>query len=200
MRFITSYALVWAFCFTLSGVGYSTDFSGFFLNPSINYTSQLSETDLEWTEQKAKSETKSYNITAGYSLSGGLLIGLKYLSQIRKSLNETWGEEESTVDLKAAGLSFGFINHGLCAYLSSYSIQKPKLTYPEQEWEYTSGSGSSLEFIYLIDVGGWWIGPHLAFHNQEFKAVSSGNTNYDESFIKLNYTTIEHYLSLFILM
>ena len=60
---------------------------------------------------------------------------------------------------------------------------------------YSQGSGTMFDAMYLIDVGGWFIGPQLSWIQVKYKRYSSTeNNNLEDVFISMDQTDIQPYL------
>lgn len=136
----------------------STASASFILAPGFGYMKTGSKNDATDTE----TTTTYLNLKFAYDMEGWAL-GVAY-----DSFSSDDGSTETTVT--GTGLYVGYLwsswNVGLEYYLTS-SYDSGSTTY--------EGSGMGFNFGYMIDAGGWKLGPQIVYRSHTFTEDSNGN-------------------------
>ena len=182
----------------IGSTGYSAGLSdGGFLQAGVYYyTLDLVDKQTDANDNTQKVSRTFLNLTAGYSMASGLLLGLKYLSLTTKS--GASGEVQQKVT--GAGLGIGFFSDGLYVMVSTMALIAPEweLTGGTTEQTYSDGSGLVLDLAYLLDVGGWFLGPQITWQSLEYTKLKVDG-QVDTDFIKRTATEIQPYLAFLVL-
>ena len=127
------------------------------------------------------------NLSAGYSLGNGFIVGGKYYSEVNSS--ETTDFDGDTSDgetqYSTMGIMAGY-NYDAFLVMGSYLLlDPPKSTTTDSEGDetgYSEGSGFILDFSYMFDVGGFQVGPQVSYISFTYEKYESNGTE-DTNFV-----------------
>ena len=174
--------------------------AGLFINPAVHYHTEDLESKYQWGDSNEYRYNTILNTTLGYNLGDGLLFGLKYLHDIYETDNVPFWEENSgssdKITSNVVGAGVGFFVDKLSFFISILSNPYRKNTMTQVV--HSKGSGTMIDMIYLIDLGGFYIGPQLSWINIKYKKYDGEeNDNLEDVFISMEQTKIEPYIGLF---
>lgn len=150
--------------------------SPFVLQPGILYLSQSSQEKESAQTNNDKSSSLNLNLTAGYKVGFGLILGAKYFSQIRTAkLAKSSATDKS--HLSSVGLTLGTELSNAWIAASWMGIQPPKRLISNSDLTYKGGSGLILDAMLYTKVGRINFGPQVSWIMLNYKSKSIGGSH-----------------------
>jgi hypothetical protein len=163
--------------------------AGLFLQAGLLYYTQSARTPSTTGTTVTRSRaTTNFNTLAGYSLGNGLALGIKYYNETSQDgwkFSDSASPPESKTS--ALGPAVGVQLGNFAAFGSYLVIQAPENVVASQKFD--GGGGYILDFMYLINMGGWSFGPQISMIDFQYKksTVNGVETTIDPP-------TVEDYL------
>ena len=170
---------------------------GWYINPALFYLDSEITYQPQWTGSELDAEWVKLNLSAGYSMAGGLLLGLKYYND---KYTEGSGANKEVTEITALGAGVGFRVEELALQVSVMALQAPERTDTRTDLTLSDGTGTMVDLMYLADLGGWYLGPQLTYRSFEYKKMESDNSSLAtavSAFTKATETHIEPYICFF---
>jgi hypothetical protein len=161
------------FCCPIHNFAFSE--SPFVLQPGILFLSQSSLEKESTQTNNDRSSSLNLNLTGGYDVGFGLVLGAKYFSQIRTAkLAKSSSTDKS--HLSSVGLTVGTELPNAWIAASWMGIQPPERLISNSDLIYKGGTGLILDVMLFTKVGRINFGPQVSWIMLNYKSKSIGGS------------------------